>query len=63
MAKTTAPSDDAYMRLIALCEQIACGNYEKAKEIFDLPLAGTTDAPTRILAEALGLMLVRIEAR
>lgn len=63
MTKTTAPSGDAYTRLVALCEQIACGNYEKAKEIFDLPLAGTADAPTRILAEALGLMLVRIEAR
>ena len=63
MTKTTAPSDDAYTRLVALCEQIACGNYEKAKEIFDLPLDGAADTPTRILAEALGLMLVRIEAR
>jgi DNA-binding NtrC family response regulator len=52
-----------YAQLVGLCEQIACGNYEKAKEVFDLPLAGGGDTPTRVLAEAFAMMMVRIEAR
>lgn len=52
-----------HARLVGLCEQIACGNYEKAKEVFDLPLGGAGDGPTRILAEAFAMMVVRIEAR
>ena len=62
-AKTAEPPGDMYAQLVGLCEQIACGNYEKAKEVFDLPLAGVGDAPTRVLAEAFAMMMVRIEAR
>ncbi len=63
MTKMTAPSDDLYGQLVALCEQIASGNYEKAKGVFDLPFAGAEDAPARVLAEAFAMMMVRIEAR
>ncbi len=61
MTKTTP--GDMYIQLVALCEQIACGNYEKAKGVFELPLTGAGDASTQVLAEAFAMMMVRIEAR
>lgn len=52
-----------HLQLVSLCEQIARGNYEKVKHIFDLPLSGAGDASTQVLAEAFAMMMVRIEAR
>lgn len=51
-----------YEKLTAICEAITRGEYEQAKAIFDLPLHQQEDQVS-ILAEALGMMLVRIEAR
>ena len=59
------PHEDlaVHNRLAAICEQIAAGNYEKARDIFDIFRPGGTDGFSRVLAEALTMMLVRIEAR
>ena len=56
-------TSDLYNRLIAICGDIACGEYEKAKTIFDLAPDQLQEAPLGVLAEALAMMLVRIEAR
>lgn len=50
-----------HARLTAICEEITHGEYDKAKAIFELPLCGGHEV--NVLAEALGMMLVRIEAR
>ncbi|MDL2271513.1 sigma-54 dependent transcriptional regulator [Desulfovibrio sp. OttesenSCG-928-I05] len=67
MSRPPAEPDSLAMRLAAMCEQIACGNYDKAKDVFDLPdlIAGgeNADAPTVVLAEAIAMMALRIEAR
>lgn len=49
--------------LVEICEQIALGNYENAKDLFDLPSHAGPGCVSRVLAEALAMMLVRIEAR
>lgn len=55
---------ELYSRLTALCEEITRGEYDKAKTIFELaPCESGEDSGINVLAEALGLMLVRIEAR
>lgn len=56
-----APS--LYAQLTTICEAISRGEYEQAKAIFDLPPCDSQGNPVNILAEALGMMLVRIEAR
>lgn len=56
-----APS--LYARLTAICEEITRGEYDKAKAVFELPPCDSQDNAANVLAEALGLMLVRIEAR
>ena len=55
-------SPHLYEKLTAICEAITRGEYDQAKAIFDLPLDQQQDQ-VNILAEALGMMLVRIEAR
>ena len=52
-----------YARLTSICEEITRGEYERAKAIFDLPPSDNEGNPVDVLAEALGMMLVRIEAR
>lgn len=52
-----------YARLTSICEEITRGEYERAKAIFDLPPSDNDGNPVDVLAEALGMMLVRIEAR
>jgi DNA-binding NtrC family response regulator len=63
MAKPQTPLDTARSRLVTICGQISSGSYEEAKALFDLPLIHAADEPTRILLEALDMMMVRIEAR
>jgi len=52
-----------YAKLTEICEAITRGEYERAKAIFDLPPCDGPVDPANVLAEALGMMLVRIEAR
>ncbi|MDL2267088.1 sigma-54 dependent transcriptional regulator [Desulfovibrio sp. OttesenSCG-928-G15] len=52
-----------HAHLVEICEQIALGNYEKAKELFEFSSREQADEVNRLLAEALSMMLVRIEAR
>jgi len=52
-----------FARLTAICEKIIHGEYEEAKKIFALPPCENPESEAGILAEALGMMLVRIEAR
>ncbi len=47
--------------LAALCERIARGDYEKARALF--ALSERKGGPVAALAEAFGLMLVKLEAR
>ena len=54
---------DLHTRLITICGDIACGEYEKAKAIFELAPDQVQQDPLGVLAEALAMMLVRIEAR
>lgn len=52
-----------YAKLTTICEAISRGEYEQAKAVFDLPPSDSQGNPVNVLAEALGMMLVRIEAR
>ncbi|UJX39180.1 sigma-54 dependent transcriptional regulator [Desulfovibrio sp. JY] len=52
-----------YAKLTQICEAISRGEYEQAKAVFDLPPGDGQANPGNVLAEALGMMLVRIEAR
>jgi len=52
-----------YAKLTKICEAISRGEYEQAKAVFDLPPCDDQGHPVTVLAEALGMMLVRIEAR
>lgn len=55
-------SPNLYEKLTDICKAITRGEYEQAKAVFDLPLDQQEDK-VAILAEALGMMLVRTEAR
>ncbi|MDR2945630.1 MAG: sigma-54 dependent transcriptional regulator [Candidatus Adiutrix sp.] len=62
--KATAYKNHAiHTHLVEICEQIARGNYEKAKELFDSPSLEQSGEVSRVLAEALAMMLLRVEAR
>jgi len=50
-------------KLTVVCEAIARGRYEKAKQLFELTKPGEYPASVAVLAEAFGLMLVKVEAR
>lgn len=52
-----------YAKLTEICEAISRGEYEQAKAVFDLPPSDGPDNPANVLSEALGMMLMRIEAR
>lgn len=52
-----------YAKLTTICEAVTRGEYERAKTIFDLPPCDIQGNSVNVLAEALGMMLVRIEAR
>jgi DNA-binding NtrC family response regulator len=52
-----------YAKLTDICEAITRGEYERAKAIFEFPPCEASENSANVLAEALGMMLVRIEAR
>ncbi len=56
-------ANELYFRLTAICEQIASGEYEQARALFDLQPCDVPEDPINVLVEAFGMMLVRIEAR
>lgn len=52
------------MRQLAdVCSALSRGDYKQARQLFDLTVAGEAPPYIAALAEAFGLMLVRIEAR
>ncbi len=54
---------DLYQRLTEICRQMAQGDYEQAKAVFDLLPSDDVDDPVNVLVEAFSMMLVRTEAR
>ncbi|MCE5280963.1 MAG: hypothetical protein LLG93_02580 [Deltaproteobacteria bacterium] len=50
-------------KLTHLAKQISRGNYTRAKKIFELTKASTYPRPITELAEAFGMMLVKVESR
>ena len=56
-------SQELQLKLTAICRQIASGDYEKAKAVFDLKPCEPTDDHVNSLVEAFAMMLLRVEAR
>ncbi len=54
---------DLYSQLTQICAQMAQGDYEKAKAIFDLLPCEDSQDSINVLVEAFAMMAVRIEAR
>ena len=54
---------DLIDRLITITEKIALGQYGEAKALFEMTKKGSYPPDINALAEAFGLMLVRVEAR
>ncbi len=54
---------DMFMQLITICESIAAGNYKQARRLFELTKFKDHPSDIARLAEAFGLMLVKVEAR
>ncbi len=54
---------DLYQRLTEICTQMAQGDYEQAKTVFDLLPSDDVNDPVNVLVEAFSMMLVRTEAR
>ncbi len=52
-----------YHKLTQICAQMAQGDYEEAKAIFDLLPCEDAHDPINVLVEAFAMMLVRTEAR
>jgi DNA-binding NtrC family response regulator len=59
----TLPPESILSDLAEICDSIARGNYRKAKELFELTSQARHPALVAGLAEAFGLMLVKVEAR
>ncbi|WP_290922240.1 sigma-54 dependent transcriptional regulator [Halodesulfovibrio sp.] len=55
--------DAIYHRLATVSDSIAMGEYDKARDLFDMTRAGELPPTVSELAEAFGMMLVKIEAR
>lgn len=56
-------SQELQVKLIAICRQIASGDYEQAKAVFDLTPCDPPDDNVNSLVEAFAMMLLRVEAR
>ncbi len=54
---------DLYRKLTEICTQMAQGDYEQVKTIFDLLPCEDVEDPINVLIEAFSMMSVRIEAR
>ena len=59
----TALLEPALNNLAAICDSIARGDYRKAKDLFELTSQARHPALIAYLAEAFGMMLVKVEAR
>jgi catalase len=55
--------DQALRHLIQLARQVSQGDYDQAQEVFDLTDASQQAPLVAELAEALGMMIVKVEAR
>lgn len=53
----------AFELMVEVCERLAWGETAQADKLFELTRAGAVPAPVAQLAEAFGLMLVKVEAR
>lgn len=63
-ATMTDPSQNRFVsKLLALCNDVAGGDYGRADELFEMTADGALPADLSALAEAFGLMLVQVEAR
>ena len=56
-------TDSYYSLLTKLCEELALGRYAECDRLFELTREGAAPADLARLAEAFGMMLVRVEAR
>lgn len=56
-------TDSYYSLLTKLCEELALGRYSECDRLFELTREGAAPADLTRLAEAFGMMLVRVEAR
>jgi class 3 adenylate cyclase len=55
--------DQALRHLIALTKEVSQGNYDKAEEVFSLTDTSTQEPLVAELAEAFGMMIVKVEGR
>ena len=55
--------DAIYHRLATVSDSIAMGEYDKARDLFEMTRSGELPPTVSELAEAFGMMLVKIEAR
>lgn len=53
----------AFDLMVDVCERLAWGEVAQAEKLFELTRAGAVPQPVAQLAEAFGLMLVKVEAR
>lgn len=58
-----ATEPTVFTHLLAVCDSIAQGSYDQARDLYRLTQTETTPAIVSELAEAFGLMLVKLEAR
>ncbi|MCT4535563.1 sigma-54 dependent transcriptional regulator [Halodesulfovibrio sp.] len=58
-----ATEPTVFTHLLAVCDSIAQGSYDQARDLYQLTQTETTPAIVSELAEAFGLMLVKLEAR
>ncbi len=58
-----AMTDKLYTDLTVVCEEIARGRYDKARQLFELTKKGKYPRLISELAESFGMMMVKIEAR
>ena len=56
-------TDSCYSLLTKLCEELAMGRHTECDRLFELTREGAAPADLARLAEAFGMMLVRVEAR
>ncbi len=56
-------SNELQLKLIEICQKVAQGDYEEVKSLMELAPGSDVDESVAVLAEAIGLMSLRIEAR
>ncbi len=61
--KTKMNQEKLFPHLAGVCDEIAKGHYAKAKQLFELTKKGKYPPTVAKLAEAFGMMMVKVEAR